>query len=147
VLHCSFQHMVTMLEKWKCACNPRSTPVAYTMYIRQMLSLLFLYFIVFHLPQIQIYRHKADGTTYLLIPWCIIFFEKLMIVHLSNNSLLSLWKPKVRYRANKSPPPEPILSQPNTVCPIDFHFPKVHLNVSLPPPSGLLPSGLSTKTL
>jgi hypothetical protein len=33
----------------------------------------------------------------------------------------------------KSPPLDPILSQPNPVRPIDPHLPKVHLNVILPP--------------
>jgi hypothetical protein len=34
---------------------------------------------------------------------------------LSNNSLLSLWNPKVHYCAEKSLPLDPILSKPNQV--------------------------------
>jgi len=62
-----------------------------------------------------------------------------------------LWNPKVHHRVHKRPPLHPILSQPNPVCPIDPYLPKVHFNViyhlRLGLPSGLLPSGLPTKTL
>jgi len=45
----------------------------------------------------------------------------------------SLWNPKVHNRAQKIPPGDPILSQPNIVHPIDPHLSKVQLNVILPP--------------
>jgi hypothetical protein len=60
------------------------------------------------------------------------FLEKL-IVKLSNSTLLSLCNAKVHYRAHKSPPLDPILSQPNSVRPIDPYLPEVHFNVILPP--------------
>jgi hypothetical protein len=65
--------------------------------------------------------------------------------------LAFLRNPKAHQRVHKSPPRDPILSQPNEVRPIDPYLPKVHINVILPLrlglPSGLLPSGLQTETL
>jgi hypothetical protein len=52
---------------------------------------------------------------------------------LSKNSLLSLCNQKVHYCVHKRPPPDHNLSQPNPVCPIHSHLPKVQLNVTLPP--------------
>jgi hypothetical protein len=70
--------------------------------------------------------------TYLLTPWCRILFEKLTVTHLVKKYPAFLWNPKVHHRVHKSPPPDPILSQPNPVRPIDPYLPKVQFNVILP---------------
>jgi hypothetical protein len=71
--------------------------------------------------------------TYLLISWCRIVFEKLIVTQLVKKYPASLRNPKVHYRVHKMPLLDPILSQLNPVRPIDFYLPKVHLNVILPP--------------
>jgi hypothetical protein len=71
--------------------------------------------------------------TYLITPWCGILYEKLTVTQLVKKYPAFLRNPKVHHRVHKSPPLDPILSQPNPVRPIDPYLPKVHLNVILPP--------------
>jgi hypothetical protein len=89
--------------------------------------------------------------TYLFTPWCRILFEKLIVTQLVKKYPAFLWNPKIHYHVHTSPPLDHILNQLNPVRPIDPYLPKVHLNVILHLRlgllSGLLPSGLPTKTL
>jgi hypothetical protein len=69
--------------------------------------------------------------SYLLTPWCRILFEKLIVTQLVKKYPAFLRNPKVHNRAHKSPPLDPILSQPNPLHPIDPYLRKVHFNVIL----------------
>jgi len=60
-------------------------------------------------------------------------FAKLIVIQLVKKYPAFLWNLKVHYRAHKSPPLDPILSQVNPVLPTDPYLPKVHLNVIIPP--------------
>jgi hypothetical protein len=73
-----------------------------------------------HLPSWQV------AQVYITTPWCRILFEKLIVTQLVKKYPAFLWNPKVHYRVHTSPPPDPILSQLNSVRPIDPYLPKVH---------------------
>jgi len=54
-----------------------------------------------------------------------IVFEKLTVTQLVNKYPAFLWNPKILYPVHKSPPMDPILSQPNPVSLIDPYLPKI----------------------
>jgi hypothetical protein len=82
-------------------------------------------------PQSRSGRRGTYLLTCLLTPWRRIF-EKLIVTQLVKKYPAFLWNPKVHYRVQKSPLLDPILSQLNSVRPIDPHLSKAHLNVILP---------------
>jgi hypothetical protein len=71
------------------------------------------------------YTCLLHGAGYYLKSWSSLSSSKKNPVFLRN--------PMVHHRVHKSPPLDPILSQPNPVHPIDPYLPKVHFNVILPP--------------
>jgi hypothetical protein len=75
----------------------------------------------------------THSLTHSLTPWCRKLFEKLIVTQLVKKYPAFLWNPKVHYHVHKSPPLDPILSQPNPVRPTDPYLPKFQLTVILPP--------------
>jgi hypothetical protein len=82
---------------------------------------------------IQKRQYISKHYTILITPWCRILFEKPIVTQLVKKYPAFLRNPKVHHRVHKSPPLDPILSQPNPVHPINPYLPNVHLNVILPP--------------
>ena len=87
---------------------------------------------------------------YLLIPWS----RVLNRFSASQEIPRILWNPKVHYRIHKCPPPVPILRQLDPFQTPKSHFLKIHYiiyiyilssHLRLGLPSGLFPSGFSTK--
>jgi hypothetical protein len=60
----------------------------------------------------------------------VLTFTKLLVP--IGSLLLSSWNLKLHYHVHKSPPLDPILSQPNPVQSVNPNLPKVHLYVFLP---------------
>jgi hypothetical protein len=89
---------------------------------------------------------------YLLIPWCRILFEKLIVAQLIKKYPTFFMEAEGSSPYSQKPAMDPMPSQLNPVLPIDPYIPKVQFNVILPPthlrlPCGLFPSSLPTKTL
>jgi hypothetical protein len=74
------------------------------------------------------WHHLLQGADYYLKSW--------LSLSLPKNILISLWNPKVHHHVHKSRPLDPLLSQPNTVRPVDPYLPKFHLNIILLPTPG-----------
>jgi hypothetical protein len=58
-------------------------------------------------------------------------FKKLIVTQFVKKNPAFLWNSKFHLRLHKNPPLDPILCQPNPVCPIDPCLPKVPRNVIL----------------
>jgi hypothetical protein len=96
--------------------------ISYTFSLLSWAYILFLYLFTCLLTYLLTYSLHGAGY----------YLKSFQSLRFSNNRLLSLWDPKIHYRAHKNLLSDPILSQPSLVLPIDY-FPKVHLNVILPP--------------
>jgi hypothetical protein len=92
-----------------------------------------IYFSIQHIQKHLLNYLLSYLITHSLTPWFRILFEKLFVTQLIKKYLASSRNPKVHYRAYKSPPLDPILSQLNPVRLIDTYLPKVYLDVILSP--------------
>jgi hypothetical protein len=79
---------------------------------------------------------KRKELSIALTPWSCVFLEKSPVIHSATQEFPNIiWKSKIHYRVNKSPPPIPVLSQTNTVHITPSCFSKIHLNIILLPTS------------